>query len=65
MEGALKITLLGVGVGVGVILVLHFGGSGLRVVVVVGFGMTEGTGVEPSLQWPPMHVMMYVWRLSS
>lgn len=55
---------VGVGVGVGVALVLDFGGSGLRVVVVVGFGTTDGTGVEPSSQRPPMHVMMYVWRLS-
>ena len=49
------LTLDGVSFGVG--LPVHFGGSGLCVTVADGFEGTSGTGVDPSSQWPLMHVM--------
>jgi hypothetical protein len=59
------LTLVGVGAGTGLLLVL--GGSGFFVVVVVVLVVVGDAGADVgrlmlSVQRPPMHVMMYVWR---
>jgi hypothetical protein len=67
------LTLVGVGAGTGLLLVLggsglevDLGGSGFFVVVVsllvVGCGGADVGRLMLSVQRPPMHVMMYVWR---
>lgn len=53
------LTLLGFGGGVA----LECGGSGLRVVVTVGFEVAMGAEVDSS-QRSPMQEIVYVWRFA-
>lgn len=53
------LTFDGVGVGEGCLLVV------VVTLVVVGFGAEDVGRLMLSLQRPPIHVIMYVWRGSS
>lgn len=58
-RGRVILTFDGVGVGEGFLLVV------VVTLVVVGFGGSDVGRLMLSLQWPPIHVIMYVWRGSS